>query len=112
MIRRQGHNRECIKECVLIGRSKVALPVGFPGSEWQITALRSDIDALVTGEPHEWETSEYARDAIYQGLSKALIVSGHQVSGEAGIAYLVEWLRPRFPGVPITHIPSGDPFAG
>ncbi|MFN8448087.1 MAG: Nif3-like dinuclear metal center hexameric protein [Anaerolineae bacterium] len=91
--------------------SKIALLVGFPGSEWQITALRGDVDVLVTGELHEWETSEYVRDAIYQGLSKALIVTGHQVSEEAGMAYLVDWLRPRFPGVPITHIPSGDPFA-
>ncbi|MCC6804660.1 MAG: Nif3-like dinuclear metal center hexameric protein [Anaerolineae bacterium] len=92
--------------------SKVALLVGFPGSEWQIKALRGDIDVLVTGEMHEWETCEYVRDAIYQGQSKALIVTGHEVSEEAGMAYLVDWLRPRFPGVPITHIPSGDPFAG
>lgn len=91
--------------------SKVALLVGFPGSEWQIKTLRDDIDVLVTGEMHEWETCEYVRDAIYQEQSKALIVTGHEVSEEAGMAYLVEWLRPRFPRVPITHIPSGDPFA-
>lgn len=90
--------------------SKVALLVGFPGSERQIAALQGDIDVLVTGETHEWETCEYVRDAIDQGLSKALIVTGHQISEEAGMAYLVDWLRPRFPGVPITHIPSGDPF--
>ncbi len=92
--------------------SKIALLVGFPGSERQIAALQGDVDVLITGEMHEWETCEYVRDAIDQGLSKALIVTGHEVSEEAGMAYLVDWLRPRFPAVPITHIPSGDPFAG
>jgi putative NIF3 family GTP cyclohydrolase 1 type 2 len=90
--------------------NKVALLVGFPGSEWQIKALQDDIDVLVTGEAHEWETPEYFRDALHQGLSKGLVVIGHEASEEAGMAYLVEWLRPRFPDLPITHIPSGDPF--
>lgn len=90
--------------------SKIGLLVGSPGGKWQIEALRGDVDVVITGEINEWETCEYVRDAIYQGLSKGLIVAGHEVSEEAGMTYLVEWLRPRFPGVPITHIPSGDPF--
>ncbi len=90
---------------------KVALLVGFPGSDRQIAALQGDIDVLITGESHEWETPEYLRDAVYQGLSKALIVTGHQVSEEAGMAYLVDWLRSRFPALRIMHLPSGDPFA-
>jgi putative NIF3 family GTP cyclohydrolase 1 type 2 len=90
--------------------SNIALLVGFGGGARQIEALGSDIDVLITGETFEWETPEYVRDAIYLGRSKALIVTGHQVSEEAGMAYLVEWLRPRLPGVTITHVPSGDPF--
>ncbi len=84
--------------------------MGAPGGEWQIKALSGEIDVLIAGEINEWETPEYVRDARAQGLAKALIVTGHEVSEEAGMAYLAEWLRDRIPDVPITHIPSGDPF--
>ena len=91
---------------------RVALLVGAPGAEWQMGALgREDVDVLLTGEVHEWETSEYARDALLQGQRKGLIVLGHANSEEAGMAYLVEWLRPLLPGVQITHVPVGDAFA-
>ncbi len=90
--------------------SEAALLVGFPGAERQIKVLSGNVDVLITGEAHEWETPEYVRDAQLQGRSKALIVTGHEVSEEAGMAYLAEWLRERIPDVPITHIPSGDPF--
>ena len=89
---------------------QIALLVGFPGAERQIEALRQDIDVLVTGEGHEWETTEYVRDALFQGKPKAMIVLGHEISEEAGMAYLVDWLQARLPGVPITHITTGDPF--
>ena len=92
--------------------SKVALLVGAQGAERQIKALRDDIDVLIAGEVHEWETPEYVRDAREQGQAKALIVTGHHASEEAGMAYLVDWLRPRFPEIAITHIHSGDPFEG
>ena len=62
------------------------------------------------GEVREWETSEYARDAVAQGRDKALIVLGHAKSEEPGMAYLVEWLQPLVPGVTITHVPVGDAF--
>jgi putative NIF3 family GTP cyclohydrolase 1 type 2 len=91
--------------------SRVSLLVGAPGGKWQIEVLR-EADVLLAGEVHEWETTEYVRDSIRQGTPKALIVVGHALSEEAGMAYLVDWLRPRVPGVPITHVPSGDPFLG
>lgn len=91
--------------------SAIALVVGAPGGRWQIGALTDGADVVITGEINEWETCEYVRDARHHGRSKGLIVLGHAASEEAGMAYLVEWLRPRFPDLPITHIPSGDPFA-
>jgi len=90
--------------------SKAALLVGAQGAERHIRALSGDIDVLIVGEVNEWETPEYVRDARAQGIAKALIVTGHHASEEAGMAYLADWLRPRFPDLPITHIPSGDPF--
>ena len=49
---------------------------------------------------------QYVRDAMCLGKNKALIVTGHAASEEAGMAYLAEWLRERIPDVPITHIPN------
>jgi putative NIF3 family GTP cyclohydrolase 1 type 2 len=89
---------------------KIALLVGAPGGQWQMGALRGDIDVLVTGEINEWETCEYVRDAQAQGIDKALVILGHNLSEEAGMAYLVDWLSERFPDLPITHVPTGDPF--
>lgn len=91
--------------------SKAALLVGAQGAERHIMALRGDIDLLIAGEVNEWETPEYVRDARAQGFAKALIVTGHFASEDAGMAYLAAWLRPLLPGVPVTHIASGDPFA-
>lgn len=90
---------------------RVGLMVGAGGGRWQIQYLReAQLDVLVCGEIHEWETSEYVRDALCQGQRVALLIVGHVPSEEPGMAYLVDWLRPRFPGVPITHVPAGSPF--
>jgi putative NIF3 family GTP cyclohydrolase 1 type 2 len=90
---------------------RVGLLAGAIGGRIQIALLRQeDVDVLVCGEIDEWETSEYVRDAVAQGQAKALIVLGHANSEEPGMAWLVEWLRPRFPDVAITHVPVGDPF--
>ena len=86
-----------------------SLMVGSPGGRWQIHALgQPGVDVVICGEINEWEISEYVRDAIHQGAAKALVVIGHEPSEEAGMAYLADWLRERVPGVPITHIPTGN----
>lgn len=88
----------------------VGLLVGSPGGEWQIKALGDGVDVVLTGEINEWETCEYVRDALFQGRDMALVIVGHALSEEPGMAYLVDWLRDRVPGVPVTHVPTGDPF--
>lgn len=90
---------------------RVGLMLGAMGGGPQINFLRlEDLDVIVCGEVREWEITEYVRDAVAQGKMKALIVLGHANSEEAGMKWLVEWLRPRFPGVEITHVGVGDPF--
>lgn len=90
---------------------RVGLNLGAAGGEAQIRSLRrTDVDALVVGELHEWETSEYVRDSGAAGWPKALIVLGHAASEEAGMRELAEWLRPRFPVLSVTHVPTGDAF--
>lgn len=74
--------------------SKAGLMVGAPGGQRQISFMNtSGVDALLTGEIHEWETSEYVRDANAMGKPLALIVLGHQPSEEAGMAWLASWLE-------------------
>jgi putative NIF3 family GTP cyclohydrolase 1 type 2 len=90
---------------------RVGLSLGAAGGEAQIGSLRrSDVDALVVGELHEWETSEYVRDSGAAGWPKAVIVLGHAASEEAGMSELAGWLRPLFPALRVTHVPAGDAF--
>ena len=90
--------------------SRVGLLVGAVSGRQQIEML-SDVDVLVVGEVREWETTEYVRDANWQGeQQKGLIVIGHALSEEPGMAWLAEWLKPRLPNTIVVHQPSGDPF--
>lgn len=89
----------------------VALVVGAVPGEMQVEILgQEQVDVLVCGETQEWTACEYVRDAARSGVRKALIVLGHANSEEPGMNWLVEWLRPRFPSLAITHVPAGDPF--
>ncbi|MBW7458401.1 transcriptional regulator, partial [Paenibacillus sepulcri] len=65
-----------------------------------------DIDLLIVGETNEWETNEYVRDAADMGLAKALIITGHQKSEEAGMLTVVEMLREAFPELQIAFMES------
>lgn len=80
---------------------------GAIGHEAQIGAFsRPDLDVLICGEINEWETNEYARDAVHQGRNKALIVLGHAASEESGMKWIIPWLQTRLPDIPITFIPT------
>jgi putative NIF3 family GTP cyclohydrolase 1 type 2 len=88
---------------------KIVLAPGASGGVRQIGMIQEySPDVLICGELNEWETSEYVRDARYQGRQLGLIVLGHAVSEEPGLEWLVAVLREKVPGVTVTHIPSGD----
>jgi hypothetical protein len=70
------------------------------------------VDVLVAGEAREWETVEYARDAVAEHRKKALVLLGHVPSEEEGMRYCAEWLRGFLPRMPIGYMPAGEPFAG
>ena len=90
--------------------SRIGLLVGAVGGQHQIEML-SEVDVLVVGEVREWETTEYVRDANWQGDRQVgLIVIGHALSEEPGMEWLAEWLTPRLPGIIVVHQESGDPF--
>ena len=91
---------------------RVVLSPGAAGGRGQIGQLQKwEPDVFICGELNEWETSEYIRDARYQGRKISLIVLGHSASEEAGLQWLIPVLKEKAPGVTATHIPSGDPFA-
>jgi len=91
--------------------ARIALLPGAAGGQTQISIVEKEQpDVLIVGEVHEWETAEYIRDARQMGSKTALIILGHSVSEEPGMDWLVDWLKPKIPGVPVTHIASGDPF--
>lgn len=94
------------QSCELIG-----LIAGAAPGQMQMSLVEKEKpDVLIVGEVREWETAEYIRDARLLGSKTALILLGHSVSEEPGMEWLVEWLKPKVPGLPITHIASSDPF--
>ncbi len=91
---------------------RVLLMPGASGGRSQITALQqTKPDVLLCGELSEWETAEYVRDARAAGQRLSLVILGHEMSEEPGMKYLASWLKDKVPGVPATHVPSGNPFS-
>ena len=90
---------------------RAAILPGFPPAEFQIGALADPtVDVLITGEIHEWETSEYVRDATSLGIGKGLIVLGHAASEEPGLKRIIPWLEERLPEVSIVFTPTLNAF--
>jgi hypothetical protein len=65
---------------------------------------------VLAGEALQWETYEYARDAVQQGRKKAIIFLGHIKSEEEGMAYCAEWLKTFMEGIPVFFIPNVPNF--
>jgi len=89
----------------------VAMMPGAGGSPQQMRLLMAEgVDALVIGETREWETVEYARDAVAQGRAKALIILGHAASEEGGMEYCARWVAGFVKEVPVKFLPAGEPY--
>lgn len=91
--------------------TRIGFLPGAAGAEAQIAMLeRPDVQVLLAGEAREWETVMYTCDAVTKGLGKALILTGHERSEEAGMAECARWLKTFIPEVPVEFIPAGEPF--
>ena len=91
--------------------TKIAFSPGSAGFETETHALeRDDVEVLLVGETREWETVEYAADAVTEGKRKALIVIGHIPSEQAGMEECTQWLKTFVTGVKIEFVPSKQPF--
>jgi putative NIF3 family GTP cyclohydrolase 1 type 2 len=88
--------------------SEIAFDCGAPGSMAHIRDLQNEnIDVVIAGESPQWETYEYARDAVSQGRNKAVIFIGHINSEEAGMEYCAKWLKGFVKDVPVHFVESG-----
>ena len=91
--------------------TKVGFSPGAAGSQREIQALeRDDVQVLLVGETREWETVEYAADAVSQARRKALIVIGHIPSEQPGMAECARWMKGFVKGVPVEFVPAKQPF--
>jgi putative NIF3 family GTP cyclohydrolase 1 type 2 len=91
--------------------TKVGFSPGAAGSQREIQALeQDDVQVLMVGETREWETVEYAADAVSQGRKKALIVIGHVPSEQAGMEECTRWLKGFVKGLPVEFVPTKQPF--
>jgi putative NIF3 family GTP cyclohydrolase 1 type 2 len=91
--------------------TKVGFSPGAAGFERETHALElDDVQVLLVGETREWETVEYAADAVTQGLNKALIVIGHIPSEQAGMEECTRWLRGFVKEVPVEFVAAKQPF--
>jgi putative NIF3 family GTP cyclohydrolase 1 type 2 len=91
--------------------TNVAFSPGAAGSEREIHALeQDDVQVLLVGETREWETVEYAADAVSEGRKKALIVIGHIPSEQPGMEECTRWLKGFMKGMPVEFVPAKQPF--
>jgi putative NIF3 family GTP cyclohydrolase 1 type 2 len=91
--------------------TKVGLSPGAAGSVRETQALeRDDVEVLLVGETREWETVEYAADAVAQGRKKALIVIGHIPSEQAGMEECARWLKGFVKDVPVEFVGAKEPW--
>lgn len=91
--------------------SKAAFNPGSTGlNQFQRYFSGPDVDVFVCGEPREWDADEYARDAIASGKKKGLIILGHDMSEEGGMAECARWLKTFISEVPVQFMPAGEAF--
>jgi putative NIF3 family GTP cyclohydrolase 1 type 2 len=69
-----------------------------------------ELDVIVCGEILEWRLPAYVRDAFQLGISKAILVLGHERSEEPGMKHLVEWMSDVTGEIPVVFIDSEEPF--
>jgi len=88
--------------------STIAFNPGYSSSGRGLS--RDGVDVMMIGEAREWEGIEYAQDLIASGQKKGMIVLGHAISEEAGMANCAKWLRTFISEVPVEFVPAGEPF--
>ncbi len=92
--------------------TKISLIALNPGFANLMGAVRSlgQADLIIAGEAREREGVEYTFDAVASGQNKAMILLGHAVSEDPGMAECAKWLKGFLPGMPVEFMAAGEPF--
>ena len=88
---------------------RIALLPGVSALQATLKTL-PDCDLVLAGETREWESVEYAQDAVAAGQKKGLIMLGRVLSEEQGMNVCADWLTKLIPEVPVKWLPAGDPY--
>src|SRR3989442_7479553 len=87
----------------------IGLSPGAAGFARHRQLLQQDnVEVLVIGEAHEWETVEYVADAVTAGRKKAFIILAHVPSEQDGMEELSRWLGMFGKDVPVTVVSIAD----
>lgn len=91
--------------------TSVGLQPGFLGfTKNRHLIARPDVDVAIIGEGHEWETGEYATDAVAAGVSAGVVVVGHVPSEQEGMAEAARWLATVVTEVPVEPVVAPDAY--
>ncbi|WP_067719364.1 Nif3-like dinuclear metal center hexameric protein [Ferroacidibacillus organovorans] len=96
--------------------ARIGFLLGNNAGDEQLEMLASgEIDVLVVGETVEWQVCEYIRDRnayVHPDTPPVhLIVVGRLASVTLGMRYIVDWLTPKIPGVPVSYAPIALPYS-
>lgn len=69
-----------------------------------------NLDVIICGEILEWTLPAYVRDAYQMGMSKAILVLGHERSEEPGMKHLGKWMHSIVGDIPVVFVDSKEPF--
>jgi putative NIF3 family GTP cyclohydrolase 1 type 2 len=75
-----------------------------------VMAKLANVDAVIAGEPREWEVVPYVHDSRAAGAGKALIAVGRVVSEAPGMKACAEWIKSIVPQVAVDAVAVGDPY--
>jgi putative NIF3 family GTP cyclohydrolase 1 type 2 len=76
----------------------------------QNMAAIMEADCTVVSEAREYDSFEYARDAVLSGAKKGVIFISHESGEDAGMEEFARWLKPFVPEVPVRLVSTTDEF--
>jgi putative NIF3 family GTP cyclohydrolase 1 type 2 len=90
--------------------SRLQLGVGYATP----AANATGVDVVISGEQQELDgvldAPEYVADAAALRMPRGWIMLGHNVSEEAGMLEMAQWIKNLVPELPVQLIKSGEPF--
>jgi putative NIF3 family GTP cyclohydrolase 1 type 2 len=96
------------------GDPKMKVTKILVGPGYGTPRFSAEADVVIGGESQEADGSfdnvGYAADAAALGIAKGVIMLGHGVSEEPGMGECAKWLRTFITGIPIEHVPAGEPY--